>query len=359
MKQREASIRILHNGIVAPLTNLQPRKDGRPGQFDGGVYNSEFKPVFEGLQEKQGYENIPATLNGGDAMPEMTGRHLFGGMLQTTHFGHFMVESIVRLWALDIVEPPDALVFYSRIPGRSLPSYAKQLFQLLGFEGDITLVDQPTRFTEMLVPSPIARSAWVWGYEPNRKIFQKLRDIPASPHRKVYVSRSRLNGNDGAILFEDRIEQELSRAGYTIIHPQEISICQQLSIYNGAEEIIFSEGSALHLYALVARSDQKVFVVWRRRPGNFFSAQVQSFGGSALSGIGSVRELWVPAFAPTATANARAVLDFNHLFSELDSLGFIDGWSSAELPTRESIDMKFSEIKEQSGKAFVPYQGAI
>lgn len=359
MKQREASIRIVHDGIVAPLTNLQPRKDGRLGQFDGGVYTSEFEPVSEGLQEKQGYENAPVELDGGDVVAEVTGRHLFGGMLQNTHFGHFMVESTVRLWALDVVEPPDTLVFYSRIPGRPLPSYATQLFELVGFEGDVTIVDQPTSFTELLVPSPLARSAWVWGYESNRKVFQKLRDIPAGPHRKIYISRSRLSGNDGAILFEERVEQELSRAGYAIIHPQEISMREQLAIYNGAEDIIFSDGSALHLYALVARPDQRAFVVWRRKAGGFFSAQVESFGGTPLSGAGSVKELWVPAAVPTATANARAVLDFDHLFSELNSLGFIDGWSSADIPTRESVDRKFLEIKEQSGKDFALYRGVI
>jgi hypothetical protein len=53
--------------------------------------------------------------------------------------------------------------------------------------------------------------------------------------------------------------------GYTIIRPETMSLSRQIIAYNAVEELVFAEGSALHLYAPVARPDQRVFVIWRRK----------------------------------------------------------------------------------------------
>ncbi len=45
---------------------------------------------------------------------KLAGKHLFCGMLQNSHFGHFMVESVSRLWASGFLKDIDSLVFYKR-----------------------------------------------------------------------------------------------------------------------------------------------------------------------------------------------------------------------------------------------------
>ena len=325
-----AAIEFVDEARVAPLTQLDLARDGRIGRFNGGVYRADGSVVEAGLHVKDRYRNEPDALATGAEAMRVPGAHLFGGMLQNTHFGHFMVESLGRLWAAGQLRQVDSVVFYPRHLERPLPGYAKELLWLLGIEADICLASSLMQFETLAVPTPmVTRSGYLAGYPAARRMTQELRGVGrGAGAKKLYVSRSRLNPRDGAILLEERIEQNLEREGYTVIHPERLTIAQQLAHYNSAEHLVFADGSALHLYALVARPDQRVFVVWRRKRNGMFGWQIRSFGGAVVEGAPCVQRLWVPEVSFGAMAQAKAVLDFDDLRRQLVAGGFIggDGW---------------------------------
>jgi hypothetical protein len=66
-------------------------------------------------------------------------------------------------------------------------------------------------------------------------------------YSKLYLSRSSLNGNKfRRVMGEAELEARLARNGWKIVHPQEMPLPAQLSLYKNASVIASTDGSALH-----------------------------------------------------------------------------------------------------------------
>lgn len=341
-----ASIEFLPRGKVAPLTKLDFQRDGQPGRFDGGVYHSNGEICPLGSQLKAAYRNEPV-MPAPAAEEKISGHHFFAGMLQNGHFGHFISESLSRLWAFQCLDKSfNSAVFYYRDRNTPLAKFAAETIKLIVPEVTIKAVIRPTEFELLAVPQQLAYSGngFVIGHPMIRSMLGHLRGKPRNGEEKIYVSRSRLSLGDGGLLLEDAIERNLAAEGYEVVHPQELPVAQQIEKYNAAKHIIFADGSAIHLYALVARPDQKMFVIWRRHVDGVFAWQIRTFDGPRIEGKSCVKELWVPKNSNQGTVNGRALLDFPHLRSQLVELGFIGGgqW-------RDPEDFEFREALSDLG----------
>lgn len=88
----------------------------------------------------------------------------------------------------------------------------------------------------------------------------------------VYVSRAKFAPCRsaetllGAYAGEVLLEQFLHERGITVIHPEMLSLKEQLEIYLGAESLIIAEGSAQHGLELLGFHRSKPLVVICRRP---------------------------------------------------------------------------------------------
>jgi len=80
----------------------------------------------------------------------------------------------------------------------------------------------------------------------------------------VYVSRAKLNPFFGNHAGAGYLDQILMKSGVKVIHPEQLPLSEQLSIYRGAEALIFSEGSALHGLQMLGRGLGSVSVFNRR-----------------------------------------------------------------------------------------------
>lgn len=320
-------IEIAVDATMQPLTKLVHASKGALGQFDGGVYYSDGTLCELGSTRKGSYQNIAAEFQA--PSEKISGRkHIYGGMLQNTHFGHFLAESLARLWAIKHLSADfETVVFYPRIPGKGIPAYAKELLSLISSSHSFELIDAPKTFEMLAVPSQIGhqRMGFLEGHPSVRWMLKPLQTMGEPQGRKLYVSRSRMKPYEGGILFENRIEDLLREEGYEIIHPQELSISRQIELYNSSSHIIFSEGSALHLYALVTKTEQKVFVIWRRKLSPIFNWQIASFGGQKIMGSPVIRRLFVPKIAYGSLVRAKADLSFSELHYQLASSGFLRG----------------------------------
>lgn len=343
-----SDILLLDNAKILPLKELTPPSSGKKGVFDGGVYDCNGDICDIALHGKTNYINSPIKLSE-KSFFNFDGVHVFGGMLQA-HFGHFLTESIGRIWAFDYISKDiNSLVFYHRKLGGEIPSFAKQIFDILLPHVSVTLVTEPSSFEELVVPSQVQKSGVLYGNKKTRKFFSKLNSVNGKKIKNIYVSRSRLDLRDGGILFEELIEKKLSDDGYIIIYPELMSIEEQLSYYKDAERIIFSEGSAIHLYSLVAQSFQKVFIIWRRRLASHFIWQIQSFSGvKNVVGNSSVQKIFIP---PQGEACGRAIIDFEDLSLQLSLEGFISN-KKWENPSSEIILGEIDRIKKLTNRNY-------
>lgn len=257
------------------------------------------------------------------------GRWLFAG-IGRHHFGHFLVETLIRLWAVGayreeldgIVVIPMAGMDFSSVLQRRYGTFLTMLADGL----PVHVAKYPTRYETLLLPSPgFGPLGWVAGTEIFRR---EIRARVASHIRpegpeKLYISRSALARTEKHVHDEARIEALMQRAGYEIFHPQDHSIETQLSRYMAARVLVGGDGSAFHLAPFAMRPGARVGLIQRRhRPKVFdaFTAQMEAF---AQAGVTLIRPVLPKTENTPHPSEAATPIDFGVVEEKLGSAGFL------------------------------------
>ena len=269
-----------------------------------------------------------------DEVPErlehLPGRWVWGGVL-IGHFGHFLMESTGRLWALDQLKGKlDGIVFFARqdVPKGAISGFHKHFFDLLCPGMPVRIISEPTRVDVLEVPGqgfgigPLSGGTSVFRDVIRSRFATTIK--PAGAER-LYVSRSALSATLGSVLEERRIEKSLASGGYDIFHPQDHALPDQIARYKAARQIIALDGSALHLFAMVGRGDQQVAII-KRRISNGSSAitrHLATFTGREPLVVDVISRQWVRSDRRGADNFSFAELDFAKLGRELAAAGFV------------------------------------
>jgi hypothetical protein len=297
--------------------------------------SSEFRPSFDHLRiNRDQVLNSSSYEEPGDApdAPFVSGTRLYGGVIFPA-FGHFIAESIHRLWPL-YTDPQLAkacVVFHAaRDPSlamKDFPPWMNEIFGLLRLDPDrITMIDQPMTFEELVVPV----QGSLLGLGPITDRYRTFFPPSGQAHRpgtasrraqRVYVSRSK-HAFSGSYLGEPLVERILAEAGFEILHPQEHSIRDVISKLEASETAVFAEGSAIHFLELCRRPPSRVFVICRRphAAGFYFENLVR--GASEKAAFHPIKAAlpaldWLPRRGQAAGQNASAVIDVQRLVKEL------------------------------------------
>ncbi len=273
----------------------------------------------------------PATPEG--PVARLPGRHLFAGQLWA-HFGHFLCESLSRLWAVDPAGPLDGIVFLPKRPGKveALSGWQREMFTLFGLDLPVRVLDRPTEVEELVVPGQGFGIGPMFAGTPEFRTFVRDRFAPgvgAEGPDRLYLSRSALGGAEGGILGEARIEAHLAAAGYAVFHPQRHGIAAQVAAYRAARAVVGPDGSAFHLLAFADPRPKEVAVILRRSSGvpDGIATHIAAFTGQAPRMIDALVADWVPARPDGGTGranrNAFGQVDFARLQAALAEVGFI------------------------------------
>lgn len=170
--------------------------------------------------------------------------------VQFRHFGHFLLEGLSRLWFAK--EHPDLPIAWSlnrRRGGETTDppvykSWQADILELVGIRNRPIFVSQATTFDEVVVPEP--------GYRIQDFLHPTHRDLLAvvdhvpEPGRDTWLSRARLDPSKGANRSVGLLEHRLADAGWQIIHPEEMTIAEQMSVLASSERVAGEQGSAFH-----------------------------------------------------------------------------------------------------------------
>jgi hypothetical protein len=119
---------------------------------------------------------------------------------------------------------------------------------------------------------------------------------------------------------ETVLEDALARCGYVIIHPQEMPVQDQIGTYAAASRLVFADGSAVHLWSLVARPGQEVAVVLRRPLNTLF--------GRWFRKLDCPKPVFIDARIADfrrrdeASSRSTALIDLRAVWTRLRDLGF-------------------------------------
>lgn len=281
------------------------------------------------------------------------GTWLWGGVLWM-HFGHFLVESTSRLWALDhLKEEIDGILFVPKRPrnGSDVHDFQQRFVRLMGTDVEVACAASPERVEKLIVPGQgFGLGNMIEGTAPYRATMTErfAAEIPPEGDDRLYVSRSALPSGRGNLIGELELEAHLESLGYRIYHPEKHSIEEQIATYKAAKKIIAAEGSALHLMAMVISPKTEVAIIVRRPSGatRNLERHLTSFKGvKPLLATHLVRS-WKP-FSKAKPRLWMGELDMPALQADLAAAGFIRKNAKKWPPLSEA------DVQEKLGTDFV------
>lgn len=276
---------------------------------------------------------------------DLAGSWLWGGVFWR-HFGHFIVESTGRLWGLTVLpEPIRGVVFIPKSPkeGDEIKGFHADFFAMCGLKPHhLHIATTATRPERLYVPGQgFGLGDIAAGTDRCQQFFQTrfAKDIAPDGPERLYISRSRLAEGKGKLLCEDRLEAHLAAEGYEVFHPQEHDLPTQIARYKAARQVVATEGSALHLFAMVGRPEQSLAMIVRRmaQATEYIISHLRGFARIEPLVIDSLRDRWRPSDRD-ATRHQLSELDFPAAQAALRAGGFIsDGLRWAQPDAGETM----------------------
>lgn len=254
------SVRLVKNSVVYPTIRVA----SRPGTLLMGVYDGDDEYV-DGtvLNRRSGEQGAPVPR---DLFPVVTDSDapeaIYAGPLYV-HFGHFLLESLARAWYASQV--PGALLVWAGQhdwQGFELSPWQQEILDVLLIRNPTRIIADPTRFELLHVPDIGYR--YDDSFHPEHARFLGRYDGPAQLQgHRLWLSRSQLT-TDVRDLNSEPTERRLAAAGWTIAHPEGLTIRRQLDQLARAEIVAGEEGSAFHLSILLKDLSSKKFRILRR-----------------------------------------------------------------------------------------------
>lgn len=188
-------------------------------------------------------------------------------------WGHFFTDGLAKAWYLLTNEYKEkykgkvklAISFINNTL-QSCPKPLLSLYQLLGVdEEDIIVITQPTKFRSVIVPDNslfFHNDTRHFTKEYTATIDAITDAVPANldkKYEKIYLSRTHFTKGN-ADFGERSLESVFKRLGYTIIHPQEYSVLEQIAIFKAAKSFVSTTGSIGHNSVFCNRNTEVILL---------------------------------------------------------------------------------------------------
>jgi capsular polysaccharide biosynthesis protein len=280
IEEFELTVVAYPNGIVVPTEVDRVNKT-----FTGGVYDESGHLVDNSLRQDKEHLGVqafpqlsPSMINDIKVQHVLKGRYLYLGFY-TEHYGHFLLETLSRLWAYT-ENKYDGVVFNEFVNPRQtqgVSTFSQLFFAPFGIKASsVSIVNVTTQFEWLDVPKAqffIVNKAHANYIETYRKISNYYIASNVDKSLRIYLSRSKLLKRKRKVLNEIAIEQAFIDHGFIIVHPQDLSFLEQLAILSRAEMLAGIEGSGLHNCVFMPPSGVVINLCGMRQPNSIKSNQ--------------------------------------------------------------------------------------
>lgn len=184
---------------------------------------------------------------------EIEGQGIYLGHY-TGHYGHFLIDTLSRFWALQTGFAYDKLVFQPfvlRMPDFQAFSPLRVCCECFGVKlEDLYTVRACLRFKKLAVPSMLfevgqaAKPEQALVYRQIAEYCVGRAKVPEAP--RLYLSRSRLKKGHKPAANEEQVERVFESFGFTVVYPEQLDFEAQVALYQRAEVMAGFGGSAMH-----------------------------------------------------------------------------------------------------------------
>jgi len=167
-----------------------------------------------------------------------------------SHYGHFITETLSRLWIYNEIDQYENLYIYPFIFGKGkteLKPYQAYFLGLLGIPSHkIKTLRNYTSFEKITIPE----QGWIANGRVSsgiHSIYKKIREAHLSnniSYDRVFLSRRKSTYN--RVINVSEVETIFELNNFSVIYPEELPIREQLIIYANCEVMAGFSGTALH-----------------------------------------------------------------------------------------------------------------
>ncbi len=271
----------------------------------------------------------------GQPREKLSGSYLYGGPLYH-HFGHVMIDSIIRLWAYDPTIHTDGVIF-PLVLSQLRPTHPDFFFEIcrsFGIERDrIRIIDRPTTVEAVHFAEPGSAS----GAGPAPWYLEKLKRVetffldraPADlrTHDRLFIGRRHLG--KGSLMGEGYFASRLAKLGFHDFKPEQYPLAAQIRFLKAAREIVFLEGSAIHLTEVMTtlRAERVAIILRRSGTEALFKPHLDPRLRRPTDVIGSGSGLFRVNHNPEAKAGPGSLsymLDPSAAYADMVRLGYAE-----------------------------------
>lgn len=348
---------LVENAIVVP-----PPAESRTRQQKSGVLTADGSFVENSISWGRSTDAVNAApdMPDPDTIEDLPGTWMYAGIAYG-HFGHFIVESMSRVWAMDELRGKiDGLIFTPKVikptADRTVQVY-EPMMRALGVDVPARNTIVPLRVERLYVPRQgFGMHDLIVGSERFRNYMKAEagKGIDPKGAERIYISRTRLPANRGGLLGESVLEELLAAEGYVMYHPQKETQADQIAQYKAARDVISVDCSPLHLVGYVGNADQRVAILTRRSMDIARSMvnQLRTFNDSDAFEINALVRDWVPGKAHRAGRSSFGEIDFPRTYAALKAKGMIASETPWPALTDEQRTADLARIEELHGIKF-------
>lgn len=184
---------------------------------------------------------------------------VFGGLLNI-HFGHFIIDSISRLWYYIKNPTLNYKIVFLNLPGYDGVKF-DCILQAIGLKKEqYEIINQPTQFNKIIIPEQTLFRATSYKKECQLVFDAIINNVKPANLKKIYLSKTKYyKANSDR---ETYFEEFYKKRGFEIIYPETIPFTEQVSILNGADEIVCTIGTLVHL-TFFSKNNAKLTILAR------------------------------------------------------------------------------------------------
>ena len=272
----------VENAVVLPLKKRLD-KEGK-GFFLGGITDEKGK-FFEPSAHIHDFKTETGSLKKGYPFDPNTvfcdpGTVIYGGIL-FDHFGHFLTESVNRLWFVVKNRNLSYPIVFIKEKNREVSSQIIEFFKLIGVEKErLLFIDVPTKFSKIIVPCQSSVFANYYSELFLVPYQVAAAGIKAKSYERIYLSRRKFRTGI-TIIGEEKLEKAFKANGFKVIYPERLGLSEQIAYIKGAKEMASVMGTATHL-SLFADKGTKNIVL--ERSENIVDEQILINQAAGLDG---------------------------------------------------------------------------
>lgn len=272
-RDENPTLRTLNDVTFMPTTSRIPKDvytKSTTIKYVGGLYDNTGKFIPESAL----WRGVGPISTGRKAIPlnetifqERDEEVLYLGFM-FRHFGHFLTESLTRVWAVKELGWKGPVIFHASPYLNEIKAYQLEILDKMGIDPDkVEMPRHPMRFRKVHIPAAsMAIQSYI--YDIQKQAFEASghrADRETKDFEKVYVSRAGIDTTRA--IGELELEQLLAGEGFKIVRPEIHSIDEQIRIFNSARIYVGCLGSAMH-NLLYATQNPEVIFLCRDRPIN-------------------------------------------------------------------------------------------